>query len=450
MRASTPRRITRRGLYAATAALAAPLAAACGGTAGSGTVPAAAPAAPATLSVWFNANPLALGVQAYAQTVGEFQEKNPSVKVTAEPLPGTNTTEQEEKILTSAAGGTLPDLSYVHPVSNATFALRGVTLPLEPFLNKSRSAFDLKDFYAGAIDYFRWDGKLWALPTYSGPNIFYYNKSLLQQAGLPDPWEQYQKGEWTLQRYDDAVQRLTRGQGESKVFGTREINRSVRNQSPWIQGFGGEVWNARATETLLNGDGAVRAWEYLTGQVLRGLAPGPDDLRGVSGGNQTVFVTGRLGFYDGIRSEVTGFKDVPFGVVPKHKMADGKEYNRDGPNGMTLTKGTRAPDAAWQFLTFNVTRGVEVGMSLGLTAPTTRTLARSPAWLNQLVTGEQPKAYDAAAVQVKAILLPPRLSEIDKLIQDAYVRVLSGQASARQAMTEIKPQVDAILGASGR
>jgi hypothetical protein len=53
-------------------------------------------------------------------------------------------------------------------------------------------------------------------------------------------------------------------------------------------------------------------------------------------------------------------------------------------------------------------------------------------------------------VQVKAILLPPRLSEIDKLIQDAYVRVLGGQASARQAMTEIKPQVDAILGAAGR
>ena len=43
---------------------------------------------------------------------------------------------------------------------------------------------------------------------------------------------------------------------------------------------------------------------------------------------------------------MTGFKDVQFGVVPKHKMADGKEYNRDGPNGMTLTKGTKSPDAA--------------------------------------------------------------------------------------------------------
>jgi hypothetical protein len=64
--------------------------------------------------------------------------------------------------------------------------------------------------------------------------------------------------------------------------------------------------------------------------------------------------------------------------------------------------------------------------------------------------GQRVPAYDAAAVQVKAILLPPRLSEIDKLIQDAYVRVLGGQASARQAMTEIKPQVDAILGAAGR
>jgi multiple sugar transport system substrate-binding protein len=444
-------RRTRRSLYAlSAAAVAAPLAVACGGTSGGGSQPAGAPTAPATLSVWFNANPLALGVQAYAQTVSEFQEKNPTIKVTAEPLPGANTTEQEEKILTAAAAGSLPDLSYVHPVSNATFAIRSVTVPLEPYLSKKGSSFDLKDFYPGAIDYFRWDSKLWALPNYSGPNIFYYNKNLLQQAGLPDPWEQYQKGEWTIQRYDDAVQRLTRGQGESKVFGTREISRSIRNQSPWIQGFGGEVWNAKATETLLNGDGAVRAWEYLSGQVSKGLAPSPDDLRGVSGGNTGVFVAGRLGFYDGIRSEVTGFKDVQFGVVPKHKMADGKEYNRDGPNGMTLTKGTKSPDAAWTFLTFNVTRGVEVGLSLGLTAPTTRTLAKNPAWLNQLVPGEQAKAYDAAATQVKAILLPPRLSEMDKLIQDAYARVIAGQAGAKQAMTEIKPQVDAILASNGR
>ena len=207
---------------------------------------------------------------------------------------------------------------------------------------------------AGAIDYFRWGDKLRARPNYSGPNIFYNNKNLLQQAGLPDPWEQYQKGEWTIQRYAAAVQRLTRGQAESREFGTREISRSIRNQSLWIQGFGDEVWNARATETLLNGDGTVRAWEY------------------------------------------------------------------------------------------------QVGLALGLTAPTTRALARSPAWLNQLVPGEQARAYEAAAIQVKAILLPPRLSEIDKLIQEAYARVIAGQATAKQAMTEIKPQADAILGAAGR
>ena len=34
--------------------------------------------------------------------MSEFQEKNPTIKVTAEPLPGANTTEQEEKILTAA------------------------------------------------------------------------------------------------------------------------------------------------------------------------------------------------------------------------------------------------------------------------------------------------------------------------------------------------------------
>ena len=75
---------------------------------------------------------------------------------------------------------------------------------LEPFLAKSRGTFDLKDFYPGAIDYFRWDGKLWALPNYSGPGVYYYNTALLRQRGLEDPWELFQKGQWTIQKMDEA------------------------------------------------------------------------------------------------------------------------------------------------------------------------------------------------------------------------------------------------------
>jgi ABC-type glycerol-3-phosphate transport system substrate-binding protein len=89
-------------------------------------------------------------------------------------------------------------------------------------------------------------------------------------------------------------------------------------------------------------------------------------------------------------------------------------------------------------------------MGTGFTAPTTRTLAKSPLWLSQLLGGENARVYEAAANQVRAIPHPPRMPDIDKLIQDAYTRIKNGQVSAKAAMTEIKPQVDAILATRGR
>jgi ABC-type glycerol-3-phosphate transport system substrate-binding protein len=183
--------------------------------------------------------------------------------------------------------------------------------------------------------------------------------------------------------------------------------------------------------------------------LIRGYAPGPDDLRGVTDGTRGLFNSGRIAFYFGIRSEVSNF-NVPFGTVPVHKMPNGKEYNRDGPNGVSLTQAGKHRDAAWQFLTFVVTRGVEINVGVGLTAPTTRSLAKQPSWLNKLIGGENAAAYDAAASQVKAIPHPPGLTDIDKLIQDAYGKVVNGQAAAGPAMQAIKPQIDAILMAAGK
>ncbi len=442
--ASAVSRRTRRVLVRRGAAVAAGLfLAACATRSSEG---GAASAGPISLTYWHVAVPPDVAIPAFQQMAREYQAKHPNVQIVLEVLTG-STADQEQKLIVAAASNTVPDVTHVHPIFNASVAVKGVTAPLEPYLAKDRGPIDLKDFYPGAIDYFRWDGTLYALPNYSGPGVFYYNKNLLQKLALADPWDLFRRGQWTIEKMDEYVSKLTSGQGESKVFGRHDISRTIRVQYPWIQGFGGEVWNTNVTQTLLHEASAVKAWQYLADQLIRGYAPGADDLRGVSDGTRGLFNSGRIAFYFGIRSEVSLFK-VPFGTVPIHKMANGKEYNRDGPNGVSVTQSGRHRDAAWQFLTFAVTRGVEINVALGITAPTTHSLAKQPAWLDTLIGGENAAAYDAAASQVKAIPHPPGLTEIDKLIQDAYLKVVNGQATAGAAMLAIKPQVDAILAGS--
>src|SRR5262249_52908428 len=209
-------------------------------------------------------------------------------------------------------------------------------------------------------------------------------------------------------------------------------------------------WNTQVTETLLHQEGSVKAWEYAAGQLINGYAAGAQDTRGVAGGVRGLFGNGPIGFYFGIPGGGPHFQGLPLRAGASHPRPNGKEYNRDGPNGLSITQGSHQQDAAWQFMIFELTRGVELKMGTGFTAPTTHALARSPLWLNQLIGGENARAYDAAASQVKAIPLPPGLNEINSLVGEAFAKVVGGQASARAALLEIKPPVDAILAARGR
>jgi ABC-type glycerol-3-phosphate transport system substrate-binding protein len=135
--------------------------------------------------------------------------------------------------------------------------------------------------------------------------------------------------------------------------------------------------------------------------------------------------------------------------VPLYKMPDGKYYNRDGPNGLSITQSSKVKDAAWQFMTFDLTRGMELAMAVGFSAPTTRTLAKNPIWLNQLIPGENAAAYAAAAEQVQAILLPVQTVQIDDVIQAAYTKIIKGQATAEAAMSAVVPQINTLLASNG-
>jgi multiple sugar transport system substrate-binding protein len=381
----------------------------------------------------------------WAKAVAEFEQQNPNVKAKAVVVPYDDA---ETKALTSIAGNVPIDLVYVHPMWNATFAVKGVTVPLDTYMTRDWTKAQLDDFYTGAITYFKWAGKTYGLPNYSGPQVFYYNKDLLAKAGLEDPWALYKKGEWTVQKFDEFIPKLTTGSGVEKVYGYSGVNRSVRMQAGWLWGFGGEIWSDGFKETLVHTDQTAVGWEYLANQVKKGYAPTAAETKALPSGLLGGFNSGRLGIYYSYRQNVYQFKEGGnWGVVPIHKHQNGQEYNRDGPTGLGLTKLSKNPDEAWKFLHFASTRGVEVLMEARATGPTTRSQAQGKVWRDSLLPWESAEVYDIAARQVDNRVLThvPGMSEIDRTIQAALDKVILGEATAKQAMTEAKPKIDGIL-----
>jgi multiple sugar transport system substrate-binding protein len=410
------------------------------------SAPAAAPAKtgtqPVTLEVLFQSG--IVGSEKLWEQIGTEYTAKTGHKINAVLVPHPDA---ESKVLTSMAGRVPVDLIYVHPTFNATFSSKGAVADLDPYM-KAVSKAEAEDYYYGATAWFTWEGKQYALPVISAPNAVYYNADLIQKAGLADPWELYKKGEWTTAKFDDYLPKLSNGEGANRVYGVAEIDRSIRYQVQWLWGHGGEVYNDKLTETVIHSDAAVKGWEYLAGLVTKRFAPGRAESSALTN-TVGVLNSGRVAMAYGWRTLMASLKpDMKWGLAPLFKMADGKEYNRNGPNGIGITSWSKEPSQAWELLRFLSTRGVEIFVAGGASIPTTKSFGNSPAWKGALLPWEPAEVYDIAYKQMETrptLPFPPGANNIDTLIQSAFDRVVLGEATAKQAMTDAKPKIDAVL-----
>jgi ABC-type glycerol-3-phosphate transport system substrate-binding protein len=95
------------------------------------------------------------------------------------------------------------------------FVRAGYYLDLTPLI-ESDPEFNADDFFPAALESFRWDGGLWALPTSVSLQFVMYDETAFNQAGLPLP-----RADWTLDDYVLAAEEFVTiqdGQTFSGVF----------------------------------------------------------------------------------------------------------------------------------------------------------------------------------------------------------------------------------------
>ena len=161
-----------------------------GGGAGSDAPPAALTKEPVTLRL----QQLAGQSESYAHKFSaEFSQQHPNVKTEIEEYPSAD---YWTKMLALHASDQLGDLAYGWNSQGhlASWAHKGLARALDDLVRADK--FDLAQFYPGAIEADRWEGKLWALPTvgHLGEVTLFYNMNHFDAAGVkyPDP-----AGSWT-------------------------------------------------------------------------------------------------------------------------------------------------------------------------------------------------------------------------------------------------------------
>lgn len=121
--------------------------------------------------------------------IPKFEKKYPNIKVKLNNV-GTNLDAYTALNNAIDAGKGAPDVAQMEYYALPQYAIKGALKDLSSF-----GASKYKSFYTpGTWSSVHWQGKIYGLPSDSGPMAFFYNKAVFDKAGvtkIPTTWEEY-------------------------------------------------------------------------------------------------------------------------------------------------------------------------------------------------------------------------------------------------------------------
>ncbi|OZF06641.1 ABC transporter substrate-binding protein [Rhodococcus sp. 15-1154-1] len=142
------------------------------------------------------------------ELISRFQAENPGLTVNLIDG-GKNYEEVAQKFNASLSGTDVPDVVVLSDVWWFNFALTGAIEPLDKHF--SAAGVDSSDYVDSLLADYNWNGNHWALPYARSTPLFYYNKDVWAQAGLPD------RGPASWQEFDEWGPRIQAVVGGGKL-----------------------------------------------------------------------------------------------------------------------------------------------------------------------------------------------------------------------------------------
>jgi multiple sugar transport system substrate-binding protein len=306
--------------------------------------------------------------------IREFERRNPGVRVKLTMVPHSA---YHQKLIIMLASHTGPDVGRVDQYYFPALVRDGYFECLDPFVASDGMALD--DFFPQALEECRYRGKLYAFNVLFGGRVIYYNKTMFERAGVPDPYQQATAGTWTMEAYLDAARRLTKRKGDVYVqFGTL---------LPWIWdviwAFGGDILDADMERCAIDTPGGRAALQFLSDLRFKWhVAPSPAEASMAA----FTFESGRLGMIFGWAGESpryrTNIRNFDWDIAPPPAGPAGRVTPVKG-NQLFMYSESKHKLEAWRFIKFMTSPQAEMLLCgrLRRAIPTHRSVARDPEYL---------------------------------------------------------------------
>lgn len=126
-----------------------------------------------------------------------------------------------QKAISAVASGAGPDILF-NDRGMPTWAYKKVLLPISDYIDITKEPIASEISPAFTRYYTHVDGKVYSLSSPTQPYRLYYNKEMLEAAGVEDPLELYKAGQWTWAKFFEIGQALTvdtNGDGKIDQYG---------------------------------------------------------------------------------------------------------------------------------------------------------------------------------------------------------------------------------------
>jgi multiple sugar transport system substrate-binding protein len=385
-------------------------------------------------------------------TIEAFEAKNPGIKVDIQyPVENDNVAYTQKIDLLLLSGETI-DCMMESSVQKMTSKIdRKLYQPLDKFLQKEGVNYDKLYTVSSKIG-----NSYYALPIDVTTWFVMMNKSMLKKAGLPVP-----ALDWTWEDYRNYAKKLTKGAGQSKVYGS--YFHTWQNYD--LMGvYSTKLDNAyyKADGSLNFDDPNLKSWlqfRYEMENVDKTSVP-LMDIKTSSLAYRNQFFTGKVAMVPIGSWMLAEIKDTTkwphdfqttFAALPRWGSTGVPGYTFSDTKMVSIPTSAKHPEEAYKFIRYYTTEGAHIRGG-GLTAERNMSVRKM---LPQIIGDNPYKLYDVLTildifnnkklVNNAPMYAPAYNSEIDSMFTAECEKYLVGGESLDKCITNLQKQGEDIV-----
>ena len=271
-----------------------------------------------------------------------FTKEQPNVSFELSPNGPGQAARDRAKIM--AQGGTPPDFWESTRAAYADLMLLGIVQHISDYVKRDKLPFE-KMFVPDHVDHITIEGKVYGWPVVISADALAYNKDLFDARGIPYPPVNTADTSWTMEKFLDLAQKLTRNDGQVFGFGG---TRSGYNRFADGTNWGQPPWDGQS-KGMLDSPLWLQAEQYWVDCIFKWhIQPTAAERPSIAPPSGPFFFNGKTAM------------DVVFGVPPSNisfkwgfatipYSGKGKNVSgRLGLHSLHMAQGGKNKDAVWQ------------------------------------------------------------------------------------------------------